>query len=256
MTMTHRKVNSSKGFTIIELMIALSILSVILVIGSTLMARIGAQYTKGVNTANVNNTSRNIVSDVSSALQFSGDTVQSCVDDPVANPLTCHYSNPELSVTGKQQYNIDGINAAVYSFCIGKVRYTYVLNREMGVDQGDADLKTPHVLWRDTMANPNSCIPVDISNAAVDKNARNSVGDGYDVMPTHMRLTHFRIKQSPNATEQGVYTIAVKMAYGDSDLVVTDPTTGANGCKGGSGTAFCATSSINTTIIRRLKMDD
>lgn len=232
------------GFTIIELMIALSILSVILVIGSTLMARIGSQYTKGVNIANLNNTNRNIVSDIAGTLQFTGETVQSCANDPTVNPLTCH--------TGKQTYTIGGRNASVYSFCIGRVRYSYVLDREMGTDQGLSDLKTPHVLWRDTMLNANSCTPANISADTV--SASNSSGDGYDVVPTHMRLTHFRVVASTDPLQQGVYKVEVWMAYGDSDLVQNGGVAGAKNCTGGAGTAFCAISSINTTVIRRLKI--
>jgi prepilin-type N-terminal cleavage/methylation domain-containing protein len=131
----------TNGFTLVELMIALSVLSTILVIASVLMFGIGKLYIKGVNQATIQTAARDVMSDVASTIQFSSDTPQI-----VSTPVTLG------SITG------------VYVNCIGKVRYTFVLNRELGHDNSN-DQDTPHVLWRDTLQNAGSCQAAKIDQA-------------------------------------------------------------------------------------------
>lgn len=241
----------SKGFTIIELMIALSVLSIILVIASALMTRIGATYTKGVNAANLQNANRNIMSDLTSALQLSGSAPSGC---PTGNDIgtTC-YTALE-SVPG----------ADVYAYCIGATRYSYILNREQGDDPSyltygsqthQTQPHTSHVLWRDTMMNTASCNPLDISQPMPAPFSGDSdvtvAGSGYDMVPDHMRLGRFKITQVTPPNNSGVYNLDVWMAYGDSDLVNEDASGHAT-CNGDKGSQFCSVSNISSTVGRRL----
>jgi len=234
-----KSLKSSQGFTIVELMIALSVLSTILVMSTVIIMQIGSLYSKGVNSANLQNVSRNIISDISSALQFSGNTVESC--DTVNALAAC--SDPTVKV-----------------HCIGTTRYTYVLHRELGIPTQT----TNRVLWRDTMKNISSCIPYNLNDP--DLNNGNSKGDGFEMLGEHMRLDLFDI--TPLASQ---YKIAVSLAYGDSDLLCDSGTTAPNDCssstpspnlnnpvgdiicKGAKGQEFCATSKLNTTVTRRIE---
>ncbi len=234
--MKAKNIKSEQGFTIVELLIALSVLSVILVMGTVIMIQIGKLYTKGVNAANLNNTTRNINSDISSALLFSGSAPYSCT----VSATTC--AAAETSYAG-------GGGAKIYAYCIGTTRYSYVFNRKQGIDSSvtPTALVTPHVLWQDTMSNPNSCDPVPIDTA--NPTDSQTTGDGHDVIPDNMQLTRFKIVENP--VNSSSYDIDVWMAYGDHDLVLTD-SDGSNRCNGSLGSQFCATAKISTTVTRRV----
>ena len=58
-----------------------------------------------------------------------------------------------------------------------------------------------------------------------------------------MSLRTFTIEKSGD-----YYTITLLIAYADPDLLNADGL-----CKGGAGSQFCATSSLKTTVHRRLK---
>ncbi len=261
----------SRGFTIIELMIALSILSVILVMSTLILIQITSLYTKGVNSANLQNTSRNIVADVSSSLQFSGfrpdpGTLNGPGLSPNLQNSTTYYatsSNP-VNYPNPHLYNGD----TVYAFCFGIVRYSYILDSELGTDQVTTPATvTNHVLWRDNIKQGSRCTPLDISQSEVltDKSSAGQVPNvrslGYEMVGNHMRLTRLMIY--PDATVNNVYSIDVWMAYGDSDLVLNsslqpqlfNPANGLNGhsvCSGAAGTEYCGVSELSTVITGRV----
>src|SRR5579884_1902974 len=111
--MRPRKIkNHQGGFTIVELMIALSILSTILIVSTAVLMQIGSIYTKGVNEANVQNATRTIVADLTATLQFSGFAPDNCV----TTPTTCYSQSPAPS---------DLIHGP-FAFCVGNTRYSYL----------------------------------------------------------------------------------------------------------------------------------
>lgn len=238
---------NEKGFTIVELMIALSVLSTILVMSSIIMIQIGALYSKGVNSASLQNASRNITADISQTLQFSGEepfTTSNCGISPGPPLTTCYATSQNFGGT------------TVYAYCVGATRYSYVLNKEHGNDQATG-VDTPHVLWRDTMGNSSNCLPVNMTNnASIPPDSSpalrgsGSNDAGYEMVPAHMRLTRFRIAENP--LNSGAFNVDVWMAYGDSDLVNAPDPQGNTTCKDGTGTQFCALSKISSTVVRRL----
>jgi prepilin-type N-terminal cleavage/methylation domain-containing protein len=234
--MKIKKLASNRGFTIVELMIALSVLSTILVMGTVILIQIGALYTKGVNGANLQNTARNVLSDLSSSLRFSADDAAPCTEIP----LTCYAGTQNFSGT------------TVYSYCIGTIRYSYVLNRKLGQDSSSPTPNTPHVLWRDNMNTLASCPPLDLSlptDTLTD--AANPTGNGgYEMVPLNMRLTKLKVTKDP--ADSSVFTIDTWLAYGDNDLLITDLATGQSNCRGGKGTQYCGTAPLTTIVKRRL----
>lgn len=247
--------NSSDGFTIVELMIALTIMSIILVISTIVLIQIGGLYDKGVSGSNLQNTARAIVSDVSSGIQFSGynPAVRECspyasqdssdLDNDCFNPNEIS-PNPDYPYT----YN-DGTNTPVYeyAYCIGTTRYSYILNVELGTDSS-VGTTAAHVLWRDSLSSVNDlCAPVDMSNPGSDPN---TTGDGYEMMSDHTRLTDFSITPASGTGSSDVYNIAVNSAFGDSNLFDVN-----GNCKsqiGLTSTEFCSTSSISSTVEGRV----
>ncbi|HEY5442285.1 MAG TPA: prepilin-type N-terminal cleavage/methylation domain-containing protein [Candidatus Saccharimonadales bacterium] len=220
---------AQRGFTIIELMIATSVLSVILLLVTTMMISIGNLFYKGVNQARIQDAVRSTADEISQQLELSG-------------------SVPKLGTD-----SIGGVTVNMY--CIGSTRYSYVLNTQMGSS-------LPHILWRD---NPTSgCDPGTGPGTGVAANLTvanpNNGGDatnGAELASPNSRLTAFCIG-SLDATGAictynltSPYTISVGMAYGDNTLLANLP--GINAvCNGSVGDQFCATAHLTTTVANRL----
>lgn len=102
------KKSNQKGFTIIELLIATTVFSVILMIVSSGIIQIGRFYYKNITSARTQEAARNIIEEVSRTAQFSQSSVQASPD-----------SEPDKAI------------------CIGPNRYSYVIDRQVGTDTGD-----------------------------------------------------------------------------------------------------------------------
>jgi prepilin-type N-terminal cleavage/methylation domain-containing protein len=110
-------------------------------------------------------------------------------------------------------------------FCIGSLRYDYKLKTQV----------------KDSI-NENYALKTSRIDNAADCNSGSS-GPQTELLGKGMSLREFSIVE--NGSD---YTITMLVAYGDDDLL------NDNGlCKGGAGSQFCATSSLKTTVHRRLK---
>ncbi len=218
--MIHKKRKTDQaGFTIVELMISLSILAVILLISSVTLIQLGRIFTKGSNQANAQNTARSIVNDISTKIQFSG-------------------AAPNIVVSAM------GTNA----ICLGSARYTYKLQHRL------TNADTDHSLWLDTMKTSGTCqVNLNFDTSATPEDNLSVVGSGSELLPVGMRLTRFDVTGNPN----GSYTVTATVAYSDSvsgadDLVNYDPVSKITTCKSTTGSEYCGVSSLTKTVIRRL----
>lgn len=215
MIYSNRTKLNQEAFTIVELMIATTILSVILVIVTITMISIGNLYYKGINQARVQDSVRNITDEVSQQLQLSVLPPET----PLINPVTARRGV---------------VSAQVYAYCIGTTRYSFILNQQIGSDTTKSQV--PHVLWRDSTP-PSGCTQnVGLLNAALT--------GGTELIAPNSRLTGLTISlASP-------YRLSVSEAYGDSDLLNLS---GFNTtCKGQTGDQFCSTASLTTTVVQRI----
>jgi prepilin-type N-terminal cleavage/methylation domain-containing protein len=246
----NRLKKDQHGFTIIELMVALTVLSTLLLLSTFILIQLGNIFSKGVNTAAVENATRTVAGELTSTLQFSGIAPDTCNPAP---QNTCYIGGP-LNVLGD-----DGSTLTIYAYCINNVRYSYVMDREQGKDTDPNneghELVTPHVLWRDTMLNNTKpCVPLNISHDKVVSDDSSAEGSGHDskgheMAPNRTRLTRFLVQR---ATDKNVYNISVGMAYGDSDLVHKQNASGDYNCISGKGSEYCANSQISSTVTRRV----
>lgn len=108
----------NKGFTIIELLIATVVFSVVLLVITSAVVQFGRLYYKGVIQSRTQETARSVMQEVTQSVQFSKDS-------PVHSPATG-----------------DGV------LCIGDKRYTYRLGKQLGA----AAPSIPHVLVSDVNA--------------------------------------------------------------------------------------------------------
>lgn len=218
--MTYKDRRRQEGFTIIELMIATTVLSTMLLLVTAVMISIGNLYSKGVHQSQVQGSVRNIANDLSQHLQL---TDQS----PTAS---------SASLGG-------GITAK--SLCLGSVRYTYVV----GVKPGEAGNGIKHVMWRNDTST-GDCTPADLK---LDRPS----ADGVELVPGNSRLTYLCVTGAadpPCVSTESPYRIEVGVAYGDLDLLKLN-TTGplATTCRGAAGGQFCATAGLTTTAVKRIK---
>ncbi len=216
-TVTRRTSFSGKltsGFTILELLIATIVFSVVLMLVTAGIMQIARVYYKGVTEANTQNTARSIIDTISQAIQFTGGTVTLTAASPVA-----------------------GNN---YAFCVGNQQFSYRLGWQVENRFSVVDNQAWHALVQNTTT---GCPSAGAQNLA------NQVVNGRDLMGQHMRLSNLVIENpAPN-----LYKVQVRVVYGDNDLL-DNPTTANAACKSQqSGTQFCAVSELSTIVIKRVK---
>lgn len=222
------------GFTIIELMLATLVFSMVLLVVLTSFVQIGRIFYKGVYMSRTNEISRTIVEEISEQLKIEDGTAVTAVQNAgtVSAPMP---SGPN-------------VNKQVHYFCISNVRYTYIANHQAGVVPiTAANANSNFGLRRDTVPS-NSCT--------------NPVTTGYnnpqELLGTNMRIGH-RDDITITNTGGGLYSVHFHLNYGDTDLYdqngngVTNPgdigTQPGVLCTGSvAGSQFCATSTIDTAI--------
>lgn len=231
------------GFTIVELMIAISVLSVVLLLTTVGIVRVGEAYYKGITQANTQQAARNILNDIVENIEYGGLTGTGLTPAP---------------------YDIVGLYGGTYSvnvYCLGFQRYTYVTNYRLAANTqvSATDPVSKHVLWKDTMPN-DKCVALNTGEASpIATTAPDSaVGiNGTELLGRNMRLTDFSITSVPGSSNI-LYKVAITIMYGDDDLIdKSDPGGMPNWkCKSSSGligASFCAKSELKTTVGKRLR---
>lgn len=257
--MMIRSINprNQNGFTILELMIATVVLSVILLIATMTIMGMGKLYYKGLNATHANDTARNVIADISQHIEFSAQA-------PVLVRSPKDPSCPVFPVgSSTSLWCLQVGSSTVYAYCIDSTRYSFVVNTPYtdGIN---------HVLWEDTM-NPGvtTCQPVDVLTASTPSDSATLSGSGKELLLPGMRLTGFEIAKNPSTY---AYDITVDVAYGDNDLLTLPPATAPSPnahptvqfatyapapvnihCKSIVGDQFCATADLSTSVMRRLE---
>lgn len=148
------------GFTIVELMIASTIFSIVLLLLVAVVAQIGKMYYKGIIMARTQESARAAIDEVTRPIQF-----------------------------GKDQI-VSGANVV----CVGTKRYTYALNVQLTDDPAKvgSNHRGRHGLWMDNGGSPASCTPVNMALPTPSAGGQELLGLG-------MRLKRFSVTASPAA---------------------------------------------------------
>lgn len=220
--------NSSAGFTIVELMIATIIFSIILLGATAAIIQVGRMYYKGVIVAQTQETSRRVMDSISRPIQFAGTT-------PREVPPT----------------SIGGIQTG--ALCIDDQRYTYGINAQVNdtVPNGSysaANHRARHALWQDTLSSANSaCTALNLTQASPSDGNTKAGTTGKEVLAQNMRLARFTVSASGN-----IWSIDAMVIYGDDDLLLPDGNN-PTGCGSLAQSAqWCAVSSLNTQVYKRI----
>lgn len=184
----------ASGFTIVELLIATLIFSVILLIVTSGILQVTRTYYKGVTEANTQTTARNIINAIGQAIQFDGGVIQ-----PTAG------STPNTS----------------YAFCVGNTRFRYILGSELAT--APSGTQTYHVLLEDNAA---SC-------AAGPTASINAAGaTGTELLSPRMRLANLSVVSLGNNLYQ--VTVKVVYGDDDLLANPTTPAAACQGVEAGT----------------------
>lgn len=228
------KQKKEQGFTIIELMFAMTAFSIVMMVALASIVQIGRLYYKGVTTASVQEAARRAAEEISQTIQFSA-----------------------LSITSP---SVIGPNIAVGSpdtvfFCVGTKRYTVAIDRELSTSPSTANKEKLHVFWVDD-------VPACAGGAASAANLENAnpsnpatpVGtNGRELLQQGMRITRLSITPI-DAPSNTLWQLTLNVAYGDEDLMEVDPNNATRKiCRSSySGTEFCAFAEQTIIIKKRV----
>lgn len=223
---------NQKGFTILELIIASTVFSLIMLLSTTGLIQIGKTYHKGQITAKTQETTRGVAEEISREVQFSGKSVQSS----------------HLATDPGADYGGLGANGVkIKATCIGDTRYTYVANTtpnrsriKVGQtdDYNNSSPTLRHLLWVDKKPTTQPCT-VAVLGTVID------FTQGRELLANNMRLTDFIVEPSGDNVK-----IKIKAYYGDFDLAGSD---GTGFCESGkNGGQFCASSELSTVVRKRI----
>jgi prepilin-type N-terminal cleavage/methylation domain-containing protein len=215
---------ANDGFTIIELMMATVLFSVVMLILTYGVIRITDIYYRGVAITTTQNTARNIVTDISQTIEFSGGQVGT--------------ADLEASHAGDTQV-----------FCIGNRAYYYQLGYEMvSSNPGPGQALDALVVLDNVTACPSNPTGIILVSG-------NIPSGGQEMLQPNMRLSKFKVIESNKIPN--LYNIDVQVTYG-SDNSLNNPRNyngigGSVTCIGGISTQLCATSELNTSVAMRVE---
>ena len=205
----------ARGFTIIELLVATVVFSVVLLVVTAGILQIARVYYKGVTESSTQNTARNIIDVVSQAIQFSGGNVTATAAVP----------SPGTS----------------YAFCVGNQQFSYTVGWQVENSPNTVLNQSWHALVQYAVPGCASSSPA--------QNVRNQAVNGRDLMGSHMRLANLVV--TPLGSNQ--YRVQVRVVYGDNDLLF-NPTAANASCRGfKAGTQFCSVADLSTVVVKRVE---
>lgn len=209
--LTRRRQQPS-GFTIVELMIATLIFSLVVILITVGVLSFTRAYYKGVHQSTTQNTARLIIEDIAQAIQFSGGEIQ-----------------PTLTVTSNS-----------HGFCIGNQRYSFVLGKQLTDDAAPTATQTYHALVMDKGA---SCA------GASAQNVESATVAGTELLRPMMRLSNLAITPISGTD---MFKIDIRIVYGDDDLLENPAAPDARCKVGISGSQYCAQVELTTTVKKRI----
>ena len=219
--------NSQKGFTIIELLIATVVFSVVLLMLAGAIIQIGRVYTKGLTSAHTQEATRNLVNGIATAIQLSAGSVQ-----------------PDTPAAGGSQSE---------AVCIGSLRYSYMLGQQV--------TGTQHAVMVDNT--PSGCTEAQaVDNPAVSLTGNEVLGAYMRLAYLDVSSSD---NNTYRVDARVIYGDGDLLCDDSADFSCSDGTTtmtaadiASSGqkvrCKDiHSGTQFCAASEIKTTVERRIQ---
>lgn len=228
---------NKKGFTIVELMIATVIFSMIMLICLTAMVQVSRAYYKGITHSKTQEAARLLMDEISQNIQLSGSAISSLEPDPA-------FVGPEI--------NVNDVDEATGVFCAGNKRYTYTIDRKVSSATNENEKEIKNAIISEDVKCSDTLVAGDL-NAQVSGTTKSLIGD-------NMRLTRFsvsRVVPDPAVDIKSgnqLWRIDIAIAYGDQDLIDYTDDSGADRvtCKPGTGNEFCSIVELSKIVSRRI----
>lgn len=206
---------AAAGFTIVELLIAMLVFSMVLILITVGVLSFTKSYYRGINQSNTQNTARTVLENIAQAVQFSGEDVTTDL----------------------------GTNNGSQGFCLGNQRYSYLLGKQVWDDgaPNPALNQSRHALVLDQNGSCSGASPQDVASLPA-----NTPGE---LLQPRMRLSKLSVVQLGTSN---LYQVTIRIVYGDDDLL-NNPTGANASCKVGiSGSQYCAQAELTTTVKKRI----
>lgn len=211
----------SKGFTIVEFLVATLVFSIILLVVSTAIIQIGKAYRRSMNISNTQAAARNLVDSVAQSIQFS-----------TGNMINAAATLPEAG------------------FCFGNKQFLYVTSKQISEATGSTKTKNAFVVrdhnncgWDSIIGGvPSTGSPKELLGKGM-RLANFSVGGGGRIFTVSARVVYGDDDLLCSPSEPGSCTPTGTL----SNYNLTDLT-----CKPGAGSEFCAVSELSVTVQQRL----
>lgn len=146
---------SPAGFTIIELMIATTVFSVVLILCSFALLQIGRTYYKGLTASKTQEEARSVIDEISRNIQFSGSSIAPTIGSSSV-------------------------------FCIGDQRYSYKLNQQVEDNTPFSTHQGYHALVVDSFPGCNT-------TSTPSQNLNSNSVNGRELVGIHMRLSKLQV---------------------------------------------------------------
>ena len=204
-----------KGFTIVELMIAISVFSVVMIIATTGILLVARQYQSGVTKTAMQSATRDIHQKISDSIKYSGGSV---------------WQKDSSSPTG---YSV---------ICAGNIRYFYK-KPDLNIDnkiENFSSLSSLYYEQKTTGSFTDSDCGIGPST------------DSQQLLPNNAKVAVFDVT---TAVEDGVTksaTISTRFVKGDEDLFNLPEIPAQLQCKSGVGNEWCSVVSLSSIVNPRL----
>jgi type II secretory pathway pseudopilin PulG len=214
-----RDSNLSAGFTIIELIIATGVFSTVLLVGLAAFLQTGKLFYKGVTISQTQQVAHDILDSLKSEIQFSPSIVST------------------QSSTNGRSY-----------LCVGNIRYTFKLYNQVSLDPTVHNFTDNFGLVRDVLPGSSGCgDPFSATPVPLDTTTET------ELLGSKMRLASLSITPAQDVNGDDItdlWSIAIKVAYGDDD-VLDNPLTANPACNGGlNASQYCSVVELTSSVSR------
>lgn len=217
--MKIRHLKNQNGFTIIELMIATMVFSVVLMICTYGLLNISRTYTKGITTNRTQEVARSIINDISDNIRFSGGK----------------FSQLSTLPNGSS------------GFCLGSTKYSFITDHQLISSSPDTATQESSQVMR---------AEAECNGASEPRDMRGSMG-GREMLGERMQLANLEVcglnhSGDCQAGPSGLYKITIRVVSGTDDLF-EDNNIEKNCATGRAGGQFCAVSELTTVVKKKVQ---
>jgi prepilin-type N-terminal cleavage/methylation domain-containing protein len=223
MQTNRQKQNQQSGFTVVELMIATLVFSVIMLVIVVGVLQFTRSYYKGITSSSTQNIARSVIDEISQGIQLSGDTIQ-------VVPATA---------------------AGEGAVCVGTKQYSYRLGKQLNPAPTTGD-QSATALYLTTMTS--TCtVTFTGGKELLAKNMRLAAFEvSQPVAGSSLWRLDIRVAYGDIDLLCDSVNVTGSCADGAATLSVAQVRSNALICKTGNASQFCAVSALSTTVQKRL----